>query len=127
MTCKCFCEAQTNYAFKKHSHTETTHMNAPTVLLFRFTRFHSIGQKLHRPHRLFDHRQNENKSQKQKAGTVPPLNFLISLILLFLSGSLSKSHVFQLNIPSDILSLPCLEQVSCTAFFSSPNPLVVLL
>ncbi len=110
VTCKCFCEAQTNSDLK-NSHTETPHMNAPTILLFRFTCFHSVGQKLHRLHRLFDHRQNENKSQKQKAGTVPPLNFLISLILLFLSASLSKSHVFQLNIPSHTLSLslPCLQ------------------
>lgn len=60
-------------------------MNAPTILLFRFTRIHtSIPQAKNyntvRPHRLFDHRQKENKRQNQKAGIVPLLNFLIFLI-----------------------------------------------
>lgn len=61
-------------------------MNAPTILLFRFAHIHtSIPPAKNytvRPHRLFDHRQKENKRQKQKAGIVPLLNFLISLIPL---------------------------------------------
>lgn len=104
-------------------------MSAPTILLLRLTRFHSAGQKLHRLHRLFGHGQNKNKSQKQKAGIVPLLNFLISLILLFSqalpSVSLSESHVFQLNIPSDTLSLslPCLQSRFWALHFSAAQTL----
>lgn len=62
-------------------------MNAPTILQFRFKRIHTSipPAKTYTGRRLFDHRQKENKRQKQKDGIVPLLNFLISLIPLRLS------------------------------------------
>lgn len=58
-------------------------VNAPTIQ-FRFTRIHTsiTPTKNYTGHRFFDHRQKENKKQKQKDGIVPLLNFLISLIPL---------------------------------------------
>lgn len=101
-------------------------VRAPTILLFRFTSVHTSSNP---PAKRYTGRtqtlqpQGEKKTRGKNRRLL--LNFLISLISLRLfpqSLGSKKSHVFQLNIPSDAFSLrlPCLQ----SRFFASrPSPL----